>query len=356
MKQSKRFSFDERVLKWTKRHKRRNSIYTGLILIIALILLVFVLKHQDFEPVKAMNKGKDEIKLTYLGNVELNSHTRKNNINDTFSAVEDMLKNSDYSTASLKLTKFSDDRKTNITKNLENVMFLKGLNIKSLNIINQVTDNITARDFSRAVEAQNGYNFLTGNGSNPINSKTVQQTVKGKKVANVSFTDVESDYTDPLKNTTSISLEPNIYVPLIKKLKEKNDYVVVNVDWGITDERSVTTRQKKYAHSLVDAGADVIVGHNTVVQEIENYKDASIFYSLGNVTSEGFLSKNKQGLAVQQNWNGKNTRFMITPIKTVGGKLTKSTPNKIEETKLLNNIKGDNINLKKENGGYIYEH
>ena len=27
-----------------------------------------------------------------------------------------------------------------------------------------------------------------------------------------------------------------------------------------------------------------------------------------------------------------------------------------EETKLLNNIKGDNINLKKENGGYIYEH
>lgn len=38
-------------------------------------------------------------------------------------------------------------------------MFLKSLNIKSLNIINQVTDNITARDFSKAVEAQNGYNF-----------------------------------------------------------------------------------------------------------------------------------------------------------------------------------------------------
>ena len=36
-----------------------------------------------------------------------------------------MLKDSDYSTASLNLTKFSDDRKTNINKNLENVMFLK---------------------------------------------------------------------------------------------------------------------------------------------------------------------------------------------------------------------------------------
>src|SRR5699024_1855380 len=161
------------------------------------------------------------------------------------------------------------------------------------------------------------------NGSNPINSKTVQQTVKGKKVANVSFTDVESDYTDPLKNTTSISLEPNIYVPLIKKLKEKNDYVVVNVYWCITDERSVTTRQTQYAHSLVYACADVNDGHKTVVQDIANYKDARILYRLCNVASEGLLSKNIQRLAVEQHWNGKNSKLMITPITLVAGKLTK---------------------------------
>ena len=35
-----------------------------------------------------------------------------------------------------------------------------------------------------------------------------------------------------LKNTTSISLDPKIFVPLIKNLKENNDLVVVNVDWG----------------------------------------------------------------------------------------------------------------------------
>ena len=34
------------------------------------------------------------------------------------------------------------------------------------------------------------------------------------------------------KNTTSISLDPKIFVPLIKNLKENNDLVVVNVDWG----------------------------------------------------------------------------------------------------------------------------
>ena len=36
------------------------------------------------------------------------------------------------------------------------------------------------------------------------------------KIANVSFTDVESNYTGPLKNTTSISLDPNIFMPLLK--------------------------------------------------------------------------------------------------------------------------------------------
>ena len=50
-----------------------------------------------------------------------------------------------------------------------------------------MTDNITARDFSKAVEAKAGYNYLTGNGSNPINSKTVQQTVKGKKLQQYHF-------------------------------------------------------------------------------------------------------------------------------------------------------------------------
>lgn len=356
MKNSKRFSIDERVLKWTKRHKKRNSIYTSIILIIAIVLIVFAMNSEKIVPVKAMSKSQGDIRMTYLGNVELNSHIRKNNINESFGAIKDILKGSDYSTASLKLSEFSNDKKTNINNNLENVMFLKELNIKSLNIVNQVTDNITARDFSKAVEAQAGYNYLTGNGSNPINSKTVQQTVKGKKIANVSFTDVESDYTDPIKNTTSVSLEPNIFIPLIKKLKENNDYVVVNVDWGITDERAVTTRQREYAHALSDAGADVIIGHNTVIQEIEKYKGTSIFYSLGNVTSEGFLSKNKQGLAVQQNWNGKQSQFMVTPIKSQAGEITEAHPNKVEEIKMLNNIQSKSVKLKKENGGYIYEH
>ncbi|MDN8859421.1 CapA family protein, partial [Staphylococcus aureus] len=92
----------------TKRHKKRNTIYTSIILIIAIVLLVFVMTSQKVEPVKAMDKGQGDIRMTYLGNVELNNHIRKNNISEAFSAIKPILKGSDYSTASLQVSKFSD--------------------------------------------------------------------------------------------------------------------------------------------------------------------------------------------------------------------------------------------------------
>ena len=184
----------------------------------------------------------------------------------------------------------------------------------------------------------------------------MQQKVKNKKVANVSFTDIESYYEDPLKNTTSISLDPKIFVPLIKNLKENNDLVVVNVDWGIPNERNVTDRQKAYAHALVDAGADVIIGHNTVIQRIEKYKQASIFYSLGNLTSNDFLSKNKKSIVVQHDWNGQHHQFQITPVRSADGKLTKDHMSSMESQRYYNNIKDKTIHLKEKNGGYSFEY
>lgn len=357
MKKKKRLSASEWLLKQSKRHKRFNFSYTLIVLIVVLVLLVFAIRAVKVEPVEAMpSSGNDYIRSTYLGNITLNKHFRQMDLNEVFKGLKQPLQQSDFSTASLLVSHFSNDPKTNIKKNIENIMFLKKENVKSVNLINNTIDNVQAQDLSKQVEAQTDYNFMTGNGSNPINSKTVQQTVKGKKIANVSFTDVGSNYEDPLKNTTSISLDPKIFVPLIKNLKENNDLVVVNVDWGITNERSVTDRQKEYAHALVKSGADVIIGHNSVVQKVEKYKNASIFYSLGNLTSDSFLSKNQKGMVVQHDWNGQHNKFSITPVRGADGKITKDNMNKMEAQRYYNNINDKSIHLKEENGGYTFEY
>ena len=356
MKKKKRLSASEWLLKQSKRHKRRNFLYTFIVLVITVVLLIFAIRAVKVEPVEAMPHSGNSIRNTYLGNITLNNDIRKVNLNDVFKSLRQPLQQSDFSTASLYVNQFSKNPKENINKNIENIMFLKKQNIKSINLINSTIDNVQAQDLSKKVEAQTDYNFLTGNGSNPINSKTVQQKVKNKKVANVSFTDIESYYEDPLKNTTSISLDPKIFVPLIKNLKENNDLVVVNVDWGIPNERNVTDRQKAYAHALVDAGADVIIGHNTVIQSIEKYKHASIFYSLGNLTSADFLSKNQKSIVVQHDWDGQHHQFQITPVRSADGKLTKDHMNSMESQRYYNNIKDKTIHLKEKNGGYYFEY
>lgn len=355
MKKQKKLTMSERVLKWAKMHKKHNSLLTLVVLAIAIVLIVFVVSAQKTESINATAKAQGDTRFTYFGNITLNSHIHKTNLNESFAALRNVLKQSDYSTGSLRIDKFSNDQKTNINRNIENIMFLKRLGFTSLNIVNDKIDNVQATDLDKKAESQVGYNYLTGNGSNPINSKTVQQEINGQKVATVSFTDVESKYTDSLRNTTSISLKPRIFMPLIKNLKKNNDYVVVNVDWGIPDERNVTTRQKEYAHALSKAGADVIVGHNTVVQPIEQYNNTSIFYSLGNTTSENFLSKNKESIAVQQDWNNKNSTFKITPVKYEGGTISTNKMNKIEERRLMNNLQKENVKLEKQDGGYVYE-
>jgi poly-gamma-glutamate capsule biosynthesis protein CapA/YwtB (metallophosphatase superfamily) len=53
--------------------------------------------------------------------------------------------------------------------------------------------------------------------------------------------------------------------------------------WGNELENESNKNQKRCAHSLVDAGADLVIGtHAHITQEIEYYNDVPIVYSLGN--------------------------------------------------------------------------
>ena len=49
--------------------------------------------------------------------------------------------------------------KDDLNKNIENIMFLRKQNIKSVNLINKSIDNIQATELMRKVESQAGYNF-----------------------------------------------------------------------------------------------------------------------------------------------------------------------------------------------------
>lgn len=66
------------------------------------------------------------------------------------------------------------------------------------------------------------------------------------------------------------------------------DLVIPFMHWG-DQYLPVNARQRKLAHRMIQAGADVVVGsHPHITQDVEYYRGKLIVYSLGNFVFDGF--------------------------------------------------------------------
>jgi poly-gamma-glutamate synthesis protein (capsule biosynthesis protein) len=80
----------------------------------------------------------------------------------------------------------------------------------------------------------------------------------------------------------SAKLKPVKVIEDIRSSKERADFVVVNLHWGLEDIRYPKLEDVKLARKFIDSGADLIIGHHAhVIQSFEKYKGKYIFYGLG---------------------------------------------------------------------------
>jgi poly-gamma-glutamate synthesis protein (capsule biosynthesis protein) len=69
----------------------------------------------------------------------------------------------------------------------------------------------------------------------------------------------------------------------VREIRPDVDFVICGMHWGEEYVYRPMAENVRWAHLLVDAGADLIVGsHPHILQSIEVYKDRLILYSLGN--------------------------------------------------------------------------
>ena len=100
---------------------------------------------------------------------------------------------------------------------------------------------------------------------------------------------------DPLYGPTCVNPDDvEMMMGGIEAAKEKAEFVIAAFHWGLGQSRALTQSQLALGHAAVDAGAGLVVGHHPhVLQAVENYRGAAIFYSLGNFVFDlapGFLS------------------------------------------------------------------
>lgn len=77
--------------------------------------------------------------------------------------------------------------------------------------------------------------------------------------------------------------DPTALIETIRTLRPQYDYLVVMIHWGIERADHPEEYQRTLGKSLIDAGADLVVGsHPHVLQGVEYYQGKPIVYSLGN--------------------------------------------------------------------------
>jgi hypothetical protein len=132
---------------------------------------------------------------------------------------------------------------------------------------------------------------------------TASWIANGRRVALVAFA--------PNVGSNSLN-DPQIGLPLVAELAAKHDIVIVSFHGGAEGngaEKMPFAREifagedrghvVEFAHSMIDAGADIVLGHGPhVVRPMELYRDRLIAYSLGNfATYYGISVEGIRGLA-----------------------------------------------------------
>jgi poly-gamma-glutamate capsule biosynthesis protein CapA/YwtB (metallophosphatase superfamily) len=125
----------------------------------------------------------------------------------------------------------------------------------------------------------------------------------GRRVAMVAFA--------PNVGSNSLN-DPQIGVPLVADLAARHDIVIVSFHGGAEGNgaeklpfaREIFAGEDRgnvveFAHSMIDAGADIVLGHGPhVVRPMEIYNDRLIAYSLGNfATYYGISVEGIRGIA-----------------------------------------------------------
>lgn len=390
----KKLTFKEKLLRLSKKNKKvanKQSIIALGVLIVLMAVLMFTLR----PPMPQVTKAKDAVfTATFVGDMMLGRNVEevidRKGIDYIFKYVQPYFKASDYVTGNFEnpiVTKEYDKiegkniylsakpivvdglKKANFSVlNLANNHMLDygvgGLNDtfatiekSGLGIVGAVKENLKVAEAN--VVTQFPYNgvYLTDD----LAKSAISYTEKnGLKVATLGFTDAYAKgFTATIGRSGVLPMDPEIVLPLVKQASLNADLVFVHMHWGQEYDNAPSPRQKEMAKAVVDAGADVIIGHHPhVLASVEVYKDSLILYSLGNFVFDQGWSRTRETAMAQYHVlnNGKVKVELIPmrikeaqpqPIGTSGWyykqkiyrQLTKDTPNKndwtIEEGKLV---------------------
>lgn|GEM_PF-1621015 len=120
-------------------------------------------------------------------------------------------------------------------------------------------------------------------GEGAWHGKPVVMEVKGQRVGLLGYADPDNYGYDPCY---ALNVPAKVLAD-VSRLRTDVDTVIVSLHWGDEFVCCPSPANRQYGHALIDAGADIVLGHHPhVVQRIERFHTGWICFSLGNFISD----------------------------------------------------------------------
>ena len=263
---------------------------------------------------KLPQKG-EEVSLIAVGDISYSRGVerkikKERDINYPFLKIQDYLKNEDLIFGNLEtpITQGTEipDFEMIFRSNPGTEQALKKANFSILSLANNHTPNFGEKGLNDT------FNYLDNVGIKYVgagrNDQEAYQPIyiekDGIKFAFLAYndTDVVPAFYEASNNLAGTAfMRIDKMTQTVKEAKQKSDFVIVSMHSGTEYTNKPNDSQINFAHTAIDAGADLIIGHHPhVIQILEKYKEKFIFYSLGNfVFDQPQKQETKEGLAIK---------------------------------------------------------
>lgn len=147
---------------------------------------------------------------------------------------------------------------------------------------------------------------------------------KSKKTGMLAFTDNEAQW-EANANKAGIFYVPidlkdkraKHLIKLTEELREKVDFLILSAHWGSNWGYDPPREQIPFAHTLIEAGADLIFGHSGhIFRGIEIYKSKPIIYCAGDFIDDYVIDeieRNDESFIFIVDWNGHKLKIYLFP-------------------------------------------
>lgn len=208
----------------------------------------------------------------------------------------------------------------------EYVTVLARVGFTHLFLANNHAYDYGATGFSNAREVIAKSGITNAGNPNILTADEVQYTqLDGRTVAII-----------PIHATTGYPSD-TVLTDVLTQTAEQSDLQIIYIHWGAEYLPVAGIAERAFAHRAIDLGVDAVIGHHPhVVQNIEEYRGAPIFYSLGNFVFDQYWEDAvREGLTVALSYADGEVRYELHPVTSVDRKSVSRLMNRVERTKFL---------------------